>query len=329
MRDRLFRESSCRSATTRSWWTSAARAKGVISKSEFTDAHGAFNIKAGDRVDVFIESRESDDGLISLSKEKADKMKVWDEISSACERDEIIEGTISQRVKGGLSVTIRGGVKAFLPGSQVDLRPIRNLEKLIGQTYEFKVIKFNKKRGNIVLSRRVLLEKERDTMKQKTLENLERGHGADRHHQEPHRVRRVRRSRRHRRPAPHHRHVLGSRQPPERSVQGRRPGHGQGAQVQRRDRAREPGPEADPGRPVEPRRRGLSARQARARQGHEPHRLRRLRRARARRRGPDPRQRDELDQEDQASRRSCSRSGRSSSARCSRSIRAPSASASA
>jgi small subunit ribosomal protein S1 len=151
------------------------KSEGVISKSEFTDAHGALHVKAGDRVDVYIESRESDDGLISLSKEKADKMKVWDEISSACERDEIIEGTISQRVKGGLSVTIRGGVKAFLPGSQVDLRPIRNLEKLIGQTYEFKVIKFNKKRGNIVLSRRVLLEKERDTMKQKTLENLTEG----------------------------------------------------------------------------------------------------------------------------------------------------------
>jgi small subunit ribosomal protein S1 len=151
------------------------KSEGVISSDEFVDAHGKVNVRAGDRVDVFIESRESDDGLISLSKEKADKMKVWDEISSACERDEIIEGTISQRVKGGLSVTIRGGVKAFLPGSQVDLRPIRNLEKLIGQTYEFKVIKFNKKRGNIVLSRRVLLEKERDEMKQKTLKNLEEG----------------------------------------------------------------------------------------------------------------------------------------------------------
>jgi small subunit ribosomal protein S1 len=151
------------------------KSEGVISKSEFVDAVGAFNVKAGDRVDVFIESRESDDGLISLSKEKADKMKVWDEISSACERDEIIEGTISQRVKGGLSVTIRGGVKAFLPGSQVDLRPIRNLEKLIGQTYQFKVIKFNKKRGNIVLSRRVLLERERDELKTKTLQTLEEG----------------------------------------------------------------------------------------------------------------------------------------------------------
>jgi len=151
------------------------KSEGVINLDEFCGSDGAATVKAGDQVDVFIESRESDDGLISLSKEKADKMKVWDEISSACERDEIIEGTISQRVKGGLSVTIRGGVKAFLPGSQVDLRPIRNLDKLIGQSYEFKVIKFNKKRGNIVLSRRVLLERERDEMKQKTLKNLEEG----------------------------------------------------------------------------------------------------------------------------------------------------------
>ena len=100
---------------------------------------------------------------------------MWDEISDACERDELIAGTITQRVKGGLSVTIRGGVKAFLPGSQVDLRPVRNLDKLLGQTFDFKVIKFNKKRGNIVLSRRVLLEKERDRLKAETLENLQEG----------------------------------------------------------------------------------------------------------------------------------------------------------
>jgi len=155
------------------------KSEGTISVSEFADAQGNITVKAGDRVDVFIESRESDEGLISLSKEKADKMRVWDEISAACERDEIIEGTISQRVKGGLSVTIRGGVKAFLPGSQVDLRPIRNLERLIGQTFEFKVIKFNKKRGNIVLSRRVLLEQERDAMKADTLKTLEEGQVLD------------------------------------------------------------------------------------------------------------------------------------------------------
>jgi small subunit ribosomal protein S1 len=151
------------------------KSEGIIALNEFADAQGQTHVKAGDEVDVYIESRENDDGLVTLSKEKADKMKVWDEISAACERDELIEGTISQRVKGGLSVTIRGGVKAFLPGSQVDLRPIRNLDKLIGQTYQFKVIKFNKKRGNIVLSRRVLLEKERDEQKTKTLETLEEG----------------------------------------------------------------------------------------------------------------------------------------------------------
>ncbi|MGO9833202.1 MAG: 30S ribosomal protein S1 [Polyangiaceae bacterium] len=151
------------------------KSEGIIALAEFSDAQGQATVKAGDEVDVYIESRENDDGLVTLSKEKADKMKVWDEISAACERDELIEGTISQRVKGGLSVTIRGGVKAFLPGSQVDLRPIRNLDKLIGQTYQFKVIKFNKKRGNIVLSRRVLLERERDEQKTKTLETLEEG----------------------------------------------------------------------------------------------------------------------------------------------------------
>ncbi|MBC7172991.1 MAG: 30S ribosomal protein S1, partial [Polyangiaceae bacterium] len=151
------------------------KSEGVISLHEFVDTSGQVAIQPGDKVDVLIESKENEHGLVMLSKEKADKLKVWDEISAACERDELIEGTITQRVKGGLSVTIKGGVKAFLPGSQVDLRPVRNLDKLLGQTFDFKVIKFNKKRGNIVLSRRVLLEKERDRLKQKTLQNLEEG----------------------------------------------------------------------------------------------------------------------------------------------------------
>jgi small subunit ribosomal protein S1 len=153
------------------------KSEGVISLKEFGESSvpGRAAVAPGDKVDVFIESRESDDGLVKISKEKADRLKVWDDISAACERDELIEGTISQRVKGGLSVTIKGGVKAFLPGSQVDLRPIRKLDSLIGQTLEFKVIKFKKKSGNIVLSRRVLLEQERDQLKQKTLETLQEG----------------------------------------------------------------------------------------------------------------------------------------------------------
>jgi small subunit ribosomal protein S1 len=151
------------------------KSEGQVPIEEFRGADGTISVKADDQVDVLFESRENDAGMCVLSKEKADRLKVWDEISAACERDELIEGTISARVKGGLSVTIRGGVKAFLPGSQVDLRPVRNLDAFIGQNFQFKVIKFNKKRGNIVLSRRVLLEKERAALKESTLERLKEG----------------------------------------------------------------------------------------------------------------------------------------------------------
>src|ERR671930_148811 len=149
------------------------KSEGQIPIAEFTSPRGEVSVKAGDSVEVLLESRENDTGMVVLSKEKADKMRIWDEISAACERDEIVKGTIVGRVKGGLSVDI--GVKAFLPGSQVDLRPIRNLDKLIGKDFEFKVIKFNKKRGNIVLSRRVLLEKQREELKKETLKNLKEG----------------------------------------------------------------------------------------------------------------------------------------------------------
>jgi len=151
------------------------KSEGQVPLDEFRGADGTIAVKPGDQVDVLLEDRENDAGMCVLSKEKADRLKVWDEISAACERDELIEGTITQRVKGGLSVTIRGGVKAFLPGSQVDLRPVRNLDAFIGQNHKFKVIKFNKKRGNIVLSRRVLLEKERAALKESTLERLREG----------------------------------------------------------------------------------------------------------------------------------------------------------
>ena len=149
------------------------KSEGMVPLNEFPMINGQPTVKPGDSVDVLVESRENDNGLIVLSKEKADKLKIWDEISAACERDEVVEGIIVSRVKGGLSVDI--GVKAFLPGSQVDLRPIRNLDKLIGEKFKFKVIKFNKKRGNIVLSRRALLEKERDQLKGVTLQKLEEG----------------------------------------------------------------------------------------------------------------------------------------------------------
>jgi len=149
------------------------KSEGQIPTQEFADERGQISIQPGDIVEVLVEVREDEDGSVVLSKDKADKMKIWDEISKACSEGEVVEGEIVAKVKGGLSVDI--GVKAFLPGSQVDLRPVRNLEKLIGKRFKFKVIKFNKKRGNIVLSRRVLLETERQTLREKTLAELKEG----------------------------------------------------------------------------------------------------------------------------------------------------------
>ena len=150
------------------------KSEGQIPISEFRDEEGNLDVAEGDEVEVYVDQAdEDDDALVELSKDKAEKLRIWDQISLACERDELVTGKIVARVKGGLSVDI--GVKAFLPGSQVDIRPIRNLEKFINQEFEFKVIKFNKRRGNIVLSRRVLLEKERASLKSKTLKLLEEG----------------------------------------------------------------------------------------------------------------------------------------------------------
>ncbi len=148
------------------------KSEGQIPIGEFR-SDGELTIKEGEQVEVYVDQAEEDDALVELSKDKAVRLRIWEQISLACERDELVNGKITARVKGGLSVDI--GVKAFLPGSQVDIRPIRNLEKFINQEFEFKVIKFNKRRGNIVLSRRVLLEKERASLKAKTLQMLEEG----------------------------------------------------------------------------------------------------------------------------------------------------------
>ncbi|MCE5243016.1 MAG: 30S ribosomal protein S1, partial [Desulfobacteraceae bacterium] len=147
------------------------KSEGQISIHEFKDEKGVIQAAIGDEVDVLLEFHDDEDGTIHLSKEKAAKIKVWDDISRIYNEDGTIEGKVVSKVKGGLAVDI--GVQAFLPGSQVDLRPVRNLESLIGQTYPFKVLKYNKKRRNVVLSRRALLEKEREEMKSQTLANLE------------------------------------------------------------------------------------------------------------------------------------------------------------
>jgi small subunit ribosomal protein S1 len=147
--------------------------EGLVSVKEFQNFDGTLKIKTGDTIEVYLEKLESAMGNLVLSKDKAEILKAWDRISEACEKGIPVEGTVVAKVKGGLSVDI--GVKAFLPGSQIDLRPTRYLDKYIGKTMEFKVIKFNKKRGNIVLSRRAILQEERGKMRSEILEQIQEG----------------------------------------------------------------------------------------------------------------------------------------------------------
>jgi small subunit ribosomal protein S1 len=149
------------------------KSEGLIPINEFRMVDGVRQVKAGDQVEVLIDRIENENGMIALSKDKADMLRAWTDISKAAENEEIIEGTVVAKVKGGLSVDI--GVKAFLPGSQIDLRPVRNMDVYLGKKYKFKVIKFNKKRGNIVLSRRAILEEERDSLKAQTADTMKEG----------------------------------------------------------------------------------------------------------------------------------------------------------
>lgn len=149
------------------------KSEGMIPINEFRIVEGQAVIDVGTEVEVYIDRIENDNGMVVLSKDKADMLRAWTDISRAAENEEVIEGTIIAKVKGGLSVDI--GVKAFLPGSQIDLRPVRNMDVYIGKKYKFKVIKFNKKRGNIVLSRRALLEEERESLRSQTLDAMKEG----------------------------------------------------------------------------------------------------------------------------------------------------------
>ncbi len=149
------------------------KSEGHIPITEFIDEQNEIHLVVGDEVEVLLERKEDESGLIVLSKDKAEKMKVWDRISKASDGEAVVEGKIVSRVKGGLSVDI--GVIAFLPGSQIDIRPIRDLDSFIGKSFKFRVLKFNKTRGNIVLSRRALLETERERLKEQTLKTIEEG----------------------------------------------------------------------------------------------------------------------------------------------------------
>ncbi|MFZ5765919.1 MAG: 30S ribosomal protein S1 [Thermodesulfobacteriota bacterium] len=148
------------------------KSESEIPLSEFRSEGEEIEVKVGDVFDVFVEKREAEGGL-RLSREKAIGIKVWEDIASIQEADGTISGRIESRVKGGLSVDI--GVPAFLPYSQIDLRPVKDLDSMIGQTYEFKILKFNRKRNNVVISRRAILEAERQKLREAMRTSLSEG----------------------------------------------------------------------------------------------------------------------------------------------------------
>ena len=151
------------------------KSEGYIPSSEFDATEdGLPQVQVGEEIDVYIVRREDADGQLILSKRLADQTRIWDEIAAACEQGQTVEGTVIERIKGGLRVDI-GSLRAFLPASQIELRPIPNLDKYVGATLELKVVKLNKRRHNIVLSRRALLEEELVARKTELLSGLEVG----------------------------------------------------------------------------------------------------------------------------------------------------------
>ncbi len=149
------------------------KSEGLIAKEEFTDHEGNLTVKVGDRVDVLLEKTEDVEGHVLLSRQKAEKMQRWNEIETAYNDNAIIHGRVIDRIKGGLTVDV--GLRAFLPGSLVDIKPVKNLESLKGEIMEFKVINLDRRRNNIVLSRKAVLEKELEKKKAETLTKLKEG----------------------------------------------------------------------------------------------------------------------------------------------------------
>jgi small subunit ribosomal protein S1 len=144
------------------------KSEGIVSLSEFADPS---SIKVGDTVEVFLEKMENQDGLVVLSKQRADFVRVWDRVKEAHDTGQVVEGRMIRKIKGGVVVDLYG-VEAFLPGSQIALRQVQNVDALLGQTVSVKIIKLNKRRRNIVVSRRSVLEEERERMKGKILKDL-------------------------------------------------------------------------------------------------------------------------------------------------------------
>ena len=149
------------------------KSEGQVRIQEFLDENGNITADVGDTIEVMVEWWDDEDERVLLSKDKAANIKIWEAVKISYDEEGTVKGTITNRVKGGFSVDI--GVPAFLPGSQADLRPIRNLDEMVGKEFEFKILKYNRKRSNIVLSRRAILEKELEEKRTSTLANIEEG----------------------------------------------------------------------------------------------------------------------------------------------------------
>src|SRR5260370_27144739 len=149
------------------------KCEGQVPLAEFIDPDGNVAVSEGDEIDVYFDGTETDNGTVMLSRAKAEKFKIWRELERAFQTDTPVEGVVLGEIKGCLKVDI--GVAAFLPGSHVDIRPVRNLDRYIGQRGRFQILKFNRARANVVVSRRSVLERERASLKEETLRVLEEG----------------------------------------------------------------------------------------------------------------------------------------------------------
>ena len=269
------------------------KSEGSVPLDEFKDPQ---SLKEGDEVEVFLEHLEDQEGAVVLSKKKADFMRVWEKIRVAHESDQPVEGTLVKKIKGGVVVNLMG-VDAFLPGSQIALRRVPNIDELLGP--DLRVQDHQAQQAPAEHRREPPGDPGERAGPQARApdEGARRRPGAEGRGQEHHRLRRLHRPRRRGRPAPHHRHVLRPGVAPDRDGRHRQGSRGQDPRHRLAARAHQPRHEAAAVLPVAERRRQVPGRHPGAGQGRLDHQLRRVRRDRAGHRGPGPHLRDELDPE--------------------------------
>ena len=273
------------------------KSESYVPVEEFYNDRGELEVEVGDFVSVAIDSLEDGFGETRLSRDRAKRLAAWVQLEQSLDAGDLVTGTVTGKVKGGLTV-MTNGIRAFLPGSLIDTRPVKDTTPFEGKTLDFKVIKLDRRRNNVVLSRRAVIELSQGEERAKLLETLAEGADRQRRGQEHHRLRRVRGPRRHRRPAAHHRHGLAPRAPSVGGAAGRPGNHRQGAQVRPGEEPRLARHQATRRGSVGRHRPALPAGHAHVRQDHQHHRLRCVRGDRAGHRRPGARLGDGLDQQE-------------------------------